>query len=91
MHYVKQVSLIWQMIWILREKDWSELEKTYHANPTISKLVGAEREIPFSTKPLRKESAYTERLKQENPKLERKLKNSRRLRRLALYWVQVLE
>jgi len=63
----------------IARKGWNELEKTYHANPTISKLVGQEREVPFSTKPLRKESAYTKRLKEENPKLERKLKNSRRL------------
>lgn len=67
----------------LARKGWSELEKTYHGNPVISKLVGEEREIPFSTKPLRKESAYTTRLKKENPKLERKLKNSRRLQAIS--------
>jgi superoxide dismutase len=55
---------------------WKQLEETYHKNPTISKLVGEEREVPFTYKPLRKESASINRLKEEHPQIQRKLRNS---------------
>lgn len=62
---------------------WKELEDLYYANPQIAKLVGAEREVPFTYKPLRRESAYMNKLKGEHPEIEKKLKNARRAKQIS--------
>lgn len=62
---------------------WRELEDVYYSNPTIAKLVGAEREVPFTYTGLRKESAYNKRLKETHPEIERKLKNTRRAKQIS--------
>lgn len=62
---------------------WKELEDLYYSNPQIAKLVGAEREVPFTYKPLKRESAYIEKLKTEHPEIEKKLKNARRAKQIG--------
>ena len=62
---------------------WKELEDLYYSNPTIAKLVGSEREVPYTYKPLRKESAYMNKLKEEHPEIEKKLKNARRAKQIS--------
>lgn len=62
---------------------WRTLEETYHANPLISKLVGEEREVPMTFKPLRKESKFMKNLKEEHPEIQKKLNNIKRAKQIA--------
>lgn len=62
---------------------WRNLEETYHANPIISKLVGEEREVPFTFGALRKESSFIKNLKNEHPEIQRKLNNIRRAKQVS--------
>lgn len=62
---------------------WKELEELYYDNPIIAKLVGKERVVPFTYKPLRQESKYMSDLKKEHPEIERKLKNARRAKQIS--------
>lgn len=62
---------------------WKNLEDLYHSNPTISKLVGDEREVPFTFTPLRKESKYMKKLKEEHPEIQKKLKFIRRSKQVG--------
>lgn len=62
---------------------WKELEDLYYSNPTIAKLVGSEREVPMTYKPLRKESYYINKLKEEHPEIQKKLNNMRRAKQIS--------
>lgn len=62
---------------------WRELEDLYYSNPLIAKLVGAERQVPMTYKPLRQESAYLEKLKKEHPEIQKKLNNLRRAKQIS--------
>jgi hypothetical protein len=62
---------------------WRDLEDLYHSNPVISKLVGDEREVPFTFNPLRKESKFIKNLKEEHPEIDKKLRSIRRAKQLG--------
>jgi len=62
---------------------WKNLEELYHSNPTISKLIGDEREVPLTFNTLRKESSYIKNLKEEHPEIDKKLKMIRRAQQIS--------
>lgn len=62
---------------------WKNLEELYHSNPTISKLVGDEREVPFTFNALRKDSKFMNNLKKEHPEIQKKLKFIRRSKQVG--------
>ena len=59
---------------------YKSLQDTYHANSTISKLVGTNRLVPRKSTILSENSEYMKNLKMHHPEIEKQLKYEKNLR-----------
>lgn len=62
---------------------WRGLQETYHSNPTISKLVGANRKVPSTNKILHEQSVQMDRLRGLHPEIAKALKREKNMGRLS--------